>query len=376
MSAEKTVNAENETTPGTQEPPDWNEILTGFGLSDYALIGLMIGLVIAFYLFKRFVWNRISAEKDNFFILLFRNFNAPVQVLFLLTALYVTAVNLPVPLKEYGWVDNTYTIIIVALFGWIAMRAVHMGSDLFLRKFKIDSKNNLYARQMHTQVRVIRRLIGAMIVFLTIAVALMTFEEIRALGVSLLASAGVAGIVLGLAAQKTIGNFFTGLQIAITQPIRLGDAVVVEGEWGWIEEINLTYVVVKIWDWRRLVLPISYFVDNPFQNWTRATADLIGSVVLHLDYTTPMEPIRKELDRILENEAAHLWDGKVKVVQVIDTTDKTITIRALVSSEDSPTGWDLRCLVREKLIEFIQENYPGNLPRVRAELEDPLTGTE
>jgi small-conductance mechanosensitive channel len=331
-------------------------------------------IVAAFYIAKRIVHKKISAENNNFFILLFRNFSGPVQVLFLLSALYTLLLNMPLRLQEQAWFGNLYSISVILMFGWAAARAVNLASDFFLRRFDLQTKDNLQARRMNTQVRVLRRLVTAIIIFVTLSVALMTFEEIRSLGVSLLASAGVAGIVIGLAAQKTIGNFFTGFQIAITQPIRLGDAVVAEGEWGWIEEINLTYVVVKIWDQRRLVLPISYFVDQPFQNWTRQTSDLLGPIVLYLDYSTPLEPLRNELTRILENEGSKLWDGKVNAVQVIDLTEKTMTVRALVSAADSSATWELRCLCRERLINFLLKNYPQSLPRQRTdffEINDP-----
>jgi small-conductance mechanosensitive channel len=195
----------------------------------------------------------------------------------------------------------------------------------------------------------------------------MTFEKVRQLGTTILASAGVIGIVVGMAAQKTIGAFIAGIQIAITQPIRLDDVVIVENEWGRIEEITLTYVVVRIWDLRRLVLPITYFIEKPFQNWTRITADLLGTVFLYLDYNVPVDKIREELKKILEE--SELWDKKVCVVQVTNTTESCIEVRALMSASDASTAWSLRCHVREKLIDFVRDNYPNALPRTRAELE-------
>jgi small-conductance mechanosensitive channel len=349
---------------------DWESFIAAFGVSDIVLACVIASLIIAFYFVNHLVLKKTDKKDSNLLILFFHNFSGPIQVFFILTALFILFRNLPLQLQEQQWFGNVYSIALISLFGWSAMRAVGLASDLFLKRFDMEVKNNLQARQMHTQVKVMKRLAGAIIILLTIALALMTFEEIRSLGVSLLASAGVAGIVIGLAAQKTIGNFFTGLQIAITQPIRLGDAVIVENEWGWIEEINLTYVVLKIWDQRRLILPISYFVDHPFQNWTRTTADLLGTIVLYLDYTTPLDDLRNELTRILENEGKELWDGRVNVIQVIDTSEKTMTVRALVSAADSPTAWNLRCLCREKLIDFLQKKYPESLPRVRADIPD------
>jgi small-conductance mechanosensitive channel len=196
----------------------------------------------------------------------------------------------------------------------------------------------------------------------------MLFESVRSVGVSIFASAGIAGLIIGLAAQKALGSILAGLQIAITQPIRLDDVVIVENEWGWIEEINLTYVVVRIWDKRRLVVPSTYFLDRPFQNWTRTSADILGTVFIYTDYTIPFEPLRQELTRLLESNPN--WDGKVNVLQVTDSKENTLEIRALMSSPTSPQAWDLRVYVREKLVEFIQREYPQCLPRTRVALQE------
>jgi small-conductance mechanosensitive channel len=198
---------------------------------------------------------------------------------------------------------------------------------------------------------------------------LTVFDSVRALGRSILASAGVAGIIIGIAAQRTLATLLAGVQIAFTQPIRLDDVVIVEGEWGRVEEITLTYVVVAIWDLRRMVLPITYFIEKPFQNWTRASADLLGSVFLYMDYSVPIAPLRAELDRILEG--SKLWDRKVKVLQVTDAKEHTIELRILVSAADSSIAWDLRCDVREKMVDFLQRNFPDALPHSRATLQIP-----
>jgi len=168
-----------------------------------------------------------------------------------------------------------------------------------------------------------------------------------------------------MAAQRTIATFIAGLQIAVTQPIRVDDVVIVENEWGRIEEITLTYVVVRIWDLRRLVVPITYFIEKPFQNWTRVTADILGTVFIYVDYTVPIESIRAELQRILKS--SELWDGKVCVLQVTNTSERTVELRALMSAADASTAWSLRCQVREKMVDFIQKNYPDALPKLRAE---------
>jgi small-conductance mechanosensitive channel len=209
------------------------------------------------------------------------------------------------------------------------------------------------------------RVAATAIVALTLSAALMTFPAVRQYGVSLLASAGVAGIVLGLALQPVLKNLLAGIQLAITQPIRIDDALIVEGEWGNVEEITSTYVVVKLWDWRRMVLPLSYFIEKPFQNWTREGSSLIGSVMIYLDYTVPVAAIRQKVEEIAA--ASPLWDKQVAGVQVTDFRETVMEVRILVSASNAGRAFDLRCEVREKLIDFIQRDYPGALPRVRAE---------
>jgi small-conductance mechanosensitive channel len=200
----------------------------------------------------------------------------------------------------------------------------------------------------------------------------MTFPKVKQLGTAILASAGIIGIVVGMAAQRTIGAFIAGLQIAFTQPIRVDDVVIVENEWGRIEEITLTYVVVRIWDLRRLIVPVTYFIEKPFQNWTRVTADILGTVFLYVDYTVPIDSIREELHRVLKE--SQLWDGKVCVLQVTNTSERTVELRALMSAADASVAWSLRCEVREKLIDFIKTKYPQALPRLRAELHELKAG--
>jgi small-conductance mechanosensitive channel len=206
------------------------------------------------------------------------------------------------------------------------------------------------------------------IFLITIGLILISIDSIKQIGIGIFASAGVVGIIVGLSAQKIVGAVLAGIQIAITQPFRIDDAVVVENEWGWIEEINLTYVVVRIWDKRRLVLPSSYFLEKPFQNWTRTTADIVGTVFIYTDYTISVETLRLELSRLLKD--CELWDKKVSVVQVTDSKENYMEIRILVSAKNSPTAWDLRVYIREKMIEFIQKNYPESLPKTRINLEN------
>jgi len=287
-------------------------------------------------------------------------------------ALVVVAVSAVLPVAP---LDSAATAIVgkvllvctIALIGWGAIVAIEVASDLYLLRFRLDTEDNLLARKHVTQVRVLKRAVDIVVILIATGFALMTFESVQQYGVSLFASAGVAGLVAGLAARPLLSNLIAGVQIAMTQPIRIDDAVVVEGEWGWIEEITATYVVVKLWDWRRLIVPLAYFMEKPFQNWTREGAAIIGSVFLHLDYTVPVERVRKKLVQIAND--SKLWDGRVVNLQVSDAKPDSIELRALVSARTSPMAWDLRCEVREKLIAFLQAEYPDALPRQRVVFE-------
>jgi small-conductance mechanosensitive channel len=257
------------------------------------------------------------------------------------------------------------TIALIAAVAWLFVQFTVVVQDVAFTRFDIDVVDNLHARRVRTQILVLRRVLVAAVVFVAVAAALMTFPRVRTLGASILASAGVLSVVAGLAAQTTLANLFAGIQIALTDQIRIEDVVVVDTEWGRIEEITLTYVVVRTWDNRRLVLPVSWFTTNVFQNWTRHEARVIGSVLLHVDYTVPVEEVRAELHRLLQ--ASPLWDGRDWVLQVVDSTPTTMVLRGLMSSPDAPSSWDLRCEVREKLIAYIRDEFPYALPRVRRE---------
>jgi small-conductance mechanosensitive channel len=222
---------------------------------------------------------------------------------------------------------------------------------------------------VRTQVQVLRRITVALILIIALALMLMTFPNIRNVGASLFASAGVAGLIAGLAARPALSNLIAGLQLALTEPIRLEDQVIVEGEFGFVEEIGTTYVVVRTWDQRRLIVPLSYFIERPFQNWTRTASGLLGTVFLYTDYTVPVEEVRQELQRVLA--ASDLWDGKTGILQVTNLTDRSMELRVLLAAADPGHLWDLRCHVREKLTQFLQARYPQCLPRMRAELEPP-----
>ncbi|SMF97974.1 mechanosensitive ion channel family protein [Burkholderia singularis] len=258
--------------------------------------------------------------------------------------------------------------VIIAIT-WLLMRLAAAVGEAIVRAHPIDAPDNLQARRIHTQTRVLARTVMVMIVVIGTGAALMTFPNVRQVGASLLASAGVAGLVAGIAARPVLGNMIAGLQIALSQPIRLDDVVVIQGEWGRIEEITGTYVSVRLWDQRRLVVPLQWFIENPFQNWTRSSAEIIGTVFLYVDYRLPLEPLREAFARIVAD--APEWDGRVHVLQVTDATERSMQLRALVSARDSSLAWDLRCRVREGLIAFIQQHYPECLPRDRAEWSTP-----
>lgn len=259
-------------------------------------------------------------------------------------------------------------IALIAVVAYLLIRALYGVEDLITSRLGIDQPDNLEARKAQTQIRLLRSVLTSFIAFAAVISVLLFLPGFRQVGAGLLASAGIAGIVLGISAQKALGNLLAGFQIAITQPIRLDDVVVVEGEWGRVEEISLTYVVVCIWDERRLILPISYFLEKPFTNWTRRSSEILGTVFLHMDYRVPIAALRSELDRVLEE--TDLWDGRVKGLVVTDSKEETLQLRALVSAADAGRAWNLRCHVREKLVTFLQQNYPDSLPRIRAEILD------
>lgn len=255
----------------------------------------------------------------------------------------------------------------ILALAWFSLRFLRVGSQLLLEKMAHQTGDDVgRVRGLRTQITVLRQVLRAGIYVLTLSTILLQLDAVRSIGMSLLASAGVAGLVVGLAAQKSISTLLAGIQLSITQPVRIGDTVIVENEWGWIEEITLTYVVVKVWDLRRLVIPMTYFLEKPFQNWSKVSPDIMGTVELHADYRTSIAALRAELERVLGEAPQGLWDGKVQNIQVTGCTDRTMTLRVLVSSPDAGKNWDLRVHVREKLIEFLKKQ-PHGIPVFRAE---------
>lgn len=297
------------------------------------------------------------------------NCRAPLKLfvsLVLMRMLLPLFTGLPYLLNLLG---NILAILLIVSVAWLMLRASLVIEYVILGYYKIDVKDNLMARRVQTQVRFFRRVVAAVVIVVAGASMLMLFEKVRQLGAGILTSAGIFGVVVGLAAQRSIANLLVGLQIAITQPIRIDDVVIIENEWGRIEEITSTYAVVRIWDQRRLIVPLTYFTEKVFQNWTRTSSELLGTVFIHTDYTVPMESLRMELWRILANSKS--WDGKVWGLQVTDAAKGTLEIRALMSAHDASLAWDLRCEVREGLITYMQRNFPESLPKTRIDFLNP-----
>jgi len=258
------------------------------------------------------------------------------------------------------------TLGLIAGLTWGGIRVVRaIGRGVLDRYGDGNGRGEYHARRIQTQTRVLVRILAFLVGLVGVAGMLMTFPGVRQIGASMLASAGVAGLVIGFAARPVLANLLAGLQIALTQPIRLGDVVIVENEWGWIEQIFSTYVVVRVWDERRLVVPLNYFIEHPFQNWTRDSSQLIGGVHWWVDYRMPLDPMRAALKRLCE--AAPEWDGRVALIQVVDASDRAIQLRALVRAQDAPKAWDLRCRIREGMVDFIQREYPQFLPQIRSD---------
>ena len=297
---------------------------------------------------------------------LVRRFFLPVQVSLIATGLLFFVINRPEVEPYAESARLVVRIILIVALVVLATRAVDVFFRVYNERIHCDHPDDLKQRRLKTRLQFLERFIDLFLIVIAIGLILVNFESFRKYGNRILASAGLASVIIGFAAQRSLANLIAGFQIAFTQPIRLGDAVVVENEWGWIEEIHLTYVVVKIWDLRRLVLPINYFLEKPFQNWTRTTASIIGSVEIHADYSLPVDTLRWELTKILQ--ASPLWDGHTNVLQVTNSSGDGIVVRALVSAKDSPSTWDLRCEVREKLVRYVQESHPDCLPKKRLNL--------
>ena len=334
------------------------------------LVPALVVLALYRWLTRRLI--RLAGRYSPFLQRLLERGQGPasafVVILALGAALPAARFSLPVALA----IGRGLLVAFILTVGWAAAIAIDISTTIYLRRFRTDVEDNLLARKHVTQMRILQRVATTLLAIVTIASALMTFESVRQYGISLFASAGAAGIILGLAARPVLSNLLAGIQIAMSQPIRVEDQVVVEGESGWIETITSTYVVIRIWDLRRMIVPLTYFIEKPFQNWTYENSAQIGSVFLHVDYTVPVDRLRQKLDEIVRE--SKLWDGNVANLQVTDTPIDMVELRALVSARNPGAAWNLRCEVREKLIAFLQAEYPQALPRRRTETIDRPTG--
>ena len=348
-----------EITSGIEEfvpiLPDWAMPVLVLALA------FIVGLAIFRLVFG--ILNRMVAKRDLFWRSLVARTRRPLRLGLVVAALSIGVAVAPLSFEGRDLAQHGLLIAFMVLVAWALHTALHIWTTVHLRKFTLDAEDNFLARKHVTQSRILVRLAGWLIVILTVSAILMTFDGVRQWGVSLLAAGGAAGIVVGFAFQPVLKNLIAGIQLAVTQPIRIDDAVIVEGEWGWVEEITGTYVVIKIWDWRRLVVPLSYFIEQPFQNWTRDSSSLIGGVLLYLDHCADIKRLRTKTEEICR--ASKLWDGNVCHVQVNEFRERVMEVRILASARNAPRTYDLRCEIREEIITWIQREMPEALPRTR-----------
>lgn len=329
------------------------------------VIGMVIMIVPALIVLSIYRWFtrrliRLAGRFSPFLQTLLARGQGPASTF---VVVLVLGAALPAARFPYGTaiaIGRALLLAFILTIGWAAAIAIDIGTAVYLRRFRTDTEDNLLARKHVTQMRILQRVAKTLLALVTVGAALMTFNSVRQYGVSLFASAGAAGLVLGLAARPVLGNLLAGIQIAITQPFRVEDQVVVEGETGWIETITSTYVVVRLWDLRRMIVPLTYFIEKPFQNWTYESAEQIGAVVLRVDASVAVDRLRQKLDEILQQ--SRLWDGKVAKLQVTDLSDGKVELRALVSARNPGQTWDLRCELREKLLAFFQAEAPADPP--------------
>ncbi len=332
-----------------------------------AILILLLLQLVTVQLLKRLGKNpKYLLDKEDI-----KNIAKPIFIIFMAIAIRIKPFHSLLGFEEITYLlSKISTISIIFAFTWLLIIGLKIAKRKIINNYDVNAIDNYRARKVYTQFNILERIIIVVIIIIGLSIALMSFESIREIGVSIFASAGVAGIIVGLSAQKMIASILAGIQIAIAQPIKIDDVVIVESEWGRIEEITLTYVVVNIWDKRRLIVPTPYFIEKPFQNWTKKSADLLGTIYLYTDYRVSFDALRKELERILKT--TDLWDGLTQNIQVTDSKPTCVEIRAMVSAKDASTLWDLRVFVREKLITFLQENYPESIVRTRILLENKI----
>ena len=352
------TNLENyfETLP----PVFWNLLLAFLAITSGLILKMLFTLISKAY---------SKRSKDfSWFYTIVRRLGKPLNYFLPLFIFNMVLPLMTLSAKAYDVLDRIVGILIIISFAFLLIGTIKIIEDYMYSVYDLSKTDNLKERKVRTQLQFIRKFAVSVIIILAACAILLSFDHLRKVGTGLLTGVGVGGIIIGFAAQRSLANFLAGLQIAFTQPLRIDDVLIVEGEWGRVEEITLTYVVLSIWDKRRLILPINYFIEKPFQNWTRNSAELLGTVFLYLDYTAPLDAIRDEYRRLLK--ANELWDGNVQVVQVTDAKERVIEVRMLMSAQTSGRAFDLRCYIRENLISFIQKNYPDALPKTRAIIEE------
>ncbi|NBC86039.1 MAG: mechanosensitive ion channel [Bacteroidetes bacterium] len=348
-------------------------------LSALEIVGVLILTVAvgyaAYYAIHRLV--RMITRRMNIQLplrgALLRRTRGPLRLMVPVLSLFAVLPSVRDGLGEAApWVAGGMQIVFVAAVTWLVVALLLAGEEAIAERYATDAPDNLKARKIVTQTRILRRIVSTAVVVIAGAIILLQYEPFRELGAGILASAGVFGIIFGISAQRTLGNVVAGIQIAFTQPIRVDDVVIVENEFGWVEEITLTYVVVRVWDKRRIVMPITHFVEQPFQNWTRTSSDLLGTVFLYVDHTTPIDAVREKLQHVVEQ--SEYWDGEVCKLHVTNTTERTVELRCTASAKSAPDLWELRCGVREQMVAFLQTEYPDALPAVRTRIQDGPNG--
>lgn len=336
----------------------WNLLIVAFAI----VVGLILRLILSFLVKQANKYNEYSLTRS-----IVRRMAVPVNIFLPLFVLNFLKDELRLRHSQLIIFNKFSQIILTVSASLILIAIVKIVEDYVVYKYDLKKPDNLRERKIRTQLQFIRRIVNGLIIMLTLCLIFLNFDNLRKLGAGLLTGVGIGSIIIGFAAQKSLANFLAGLQIAFTQPLRLDDVLVVEGEWGRVEEITLTYVVVMIWDQRRLILPINYFIEKPFQNWTRIGSEILSAAMIYLDYTVPVEEVRKEFLNFVHKQP--LWDKRVAVLQVTDLKERTVELRCLVSTNNAGQAFDLRCLVREHLLGFIQKNHPHTLPKSRIEWE-------
>lgn len=338
----------------------WNLILAGIAV----ITGWLIKFLLSIFLRQSVQTQQEFSLVHTILFRLGKAFNYFLPLLLL---------NMVIPLMR---VDPKYApglskmaeIALTLSFAALVIGAIKVLEDYVYHSYDLKKSNNLKERKIRTQLQFIRKVSIALVLIIAACIILLSFDSMRKLGAGLLTGVGVGGIIIGFAAQKSLGNLLAGFQLAFTQPIRIDDVLVVEGEWGRVEEITLTYVVLAIWDQRKLILPINYFIEKPFQNWTRTGSEILGTAFFYMDYTVPVDQLRKEFERLLD--LSPLWDKRAKALQVTNTSERTIEVRTLMSAASSGAAFDLRCYIRENLIKYVREHHPDGLPKTRAFIEN------